>query len=186
MLTSEPQWVAVYTSPRAEKQVEHNMRESGFEVYLPLRKELHKWSDRKKWVEVPLIKSYIFVKITKVDEDRMRKVKGVSYVVKFENEVATIPESEIQLMKDFLAAETDVQVRNISQLRRGTWVRVQSGYLEGRIGMLVSDCEEGNFAVEITGISMAMVIHVEKDMLVPISDDEIPVNVKKSKQYNIR
>ena len=83
MLTSEPQWVALYTNPRAEKKAESNLKETGFEVYLPLRKELHTWSDRKKWVEVPLLKSYIFAKITAKQQipvvNEMMKVPGKDY-----------------------------------------------------------------------------------------------------------
>ena len=41
MLTSNPQWVAIYTNPRWEKKTADNLRRAGYEVYLPLRRELH-------------------------------------------------------------------------------------------------------------------------------------------------
>ncbi len=172
MLSDELQWVALYTNPRAEKKVEQNLISEGYEAYLPLRRELHTWSDRKKWVETPLLKSYIFAKITKKQVIPIRAVSGVAYIISFKGEVATIPEREIQTMKDFLAAEVDVQVRTMEQLHRGASVRILSGSLAGKEGVLVSDCDEGNFAVEITGISMAMIIHVESDMLELLPDEE--------------
>lgn len=159
------------------------MREAGFEVYLPLRRELHQWKDRKKWVEVPLIKSYIFVKIAKKDQMPVNSVTGVSYIVKFKNEVATIPDDEIQIMKDFLAEEVSVQIRNTERLKKGRRVRISEGALSGREGVLVSDCEDGNFAVEITGISMAMVIHVESALMEPLDDTE---QGAKHKEYYMR
>ena len=55
-------WIAVYTKPRHEKTVENELLKKGFEVYLPILKERRKWSDRKKWVEFPLFRSYIFVR----------------------------------------------------------------------------------------------------------------------------
>ena len=55
-------WLAVYTKPRHEKTVEKKFQKKGFEVYLPMLKERRKWSDRKKWVEFPLFRSYIFVR----------------------------------------------------------------------------------------------------------------------------
>lgn len=185
MLTSEPQWVAIYTNPRAEKRAEHNLNEAGYEVYLPLRHEMHIWSDRKKWVDTPLIKSYIFAKITKQQEMLLRNIQGVSHIIKFKDNVVTIPEREIQMMKDFLAAEIDVQVRTVEQLVYGKHVRIRNGSLAGRTGVLVSNCEEGNFAVEITGISMAMVIYIDKDLLEVIPDEELP-KPKKRKKYTIR
>lgn len=185
MLSSVPQWVALCTNPRSEKKTEKNLQEAGFESYLPLRKELHSWSDRKKWVEVPLLKSYIFAKITAQQEIPIRNVAGVSAMVKFNGHIATIPESEIQMMKDFIAAEVDIQVQTVESLKQGARVRIHSGPLAGKVGVLVSDCDEGNFAVEITGISMAMVVYVDKDLMDVIEDDEQPVKRKKRK-YTIR
>ena len=172
MLSKEPQWVAVYTNPRAEKRVEENLREAGYEAYLPMRRELHIWSDRKKWVDTPLLKSYVFVKISDGQVSLVRAVSGVSYIVSFKGTIATIPDYEIQTIKDFLAAEYDVRVRTLEQLRRGRRVRINSGSMEGKEGMLVSDSEDGNFAVEISGISMAMIINVEQDMLEILPDEE--------------
>ena len=185
MLTSEPQWVALYTNPRAEKKAEKNLRECGFEVYLPLRKELHTWSDRKKWVEVPLLKSYIFAKITSTQEVQVVSVPNVVALVKFNGNIETIPEREIQMMKDFIAAEVDIQVQTTEKLKRGERVRITSGPLEGKTGVLVSDCEEGNFAVEITGISLAMVIYVDKDLMEVLPESGEPKS-KKRKKYVIR
>ena len=56
-------WIAVYTKPRHEKTVALELGKKGIESYLPLLKERRKWSDRKKWVEFPLFRSYVFVKI---------------------------------------------------------------------------------------------------------------------------
>ena len=60
-------WYALYTKPRSEKKVLDRLLEQEIEAYLPLQKKLRQWKDRKKWVEVPLINSYIFVKIEHKD-----------------------------------------------------------------------------------------------------------------------
>ena len=182
MLSTEPKWVAVYTNPRAEKKVDQNLQKAGFESYLPLRRELHTWSDRKKWVEVPLIKSYVFTKIKDSQLEILRHIYGVSFVVSFKGNVATIPDFEIDMMKNFLASELNIQIRATEQLRRGRKVRINSGPYENYEGMLVSDCEEGNFAVNITGISMSMIIHIDQDLLEVVSENE----EKKTKKYTIR
>jgi len=44
----EAKWYAIYTRPRAEKQVAERLHEKGIHVYLPLQKKLRQWSDRKK------------------------------------------------------------------------------------------------------------------------------------------
>ncbi len=182
MLSDEPQWVALYTNPRAEKRAELNLQKAGYETYLPMRHELHTWSDRKKWVDVPLLKSYVFARITKRQVVLIRSVDSVSRIISFKGVVATIPDFEIQMMKDFLASELEVRVRATEQLRQGARVRINSGTFAGREGMLVSDCDDGNFAVEISGISMSMLVHIDMDLLEVIPDNE----VKKKKKYTIR
>ena len=185
MLSAEPQWVALYTNPRMEKKAEKNLAEAGYEVYLPIRRELHTWSDRKKWVEAPLIKSYIFAKIIDKQEGLVRNVPGISNIVSFNQKIATIPENEIQMMKDFLATELDIQVRNTESLKTGTRVRITSGPLAGKMGMLVDDGDNGNFAVEITGISMAMVVYIDSDLMEPVND-ETPTKTPRRRKYIIR
>lgn len=184
MLSNEPQWVALYTNPRAEKRVDKDLREAGFESYLPLRRELHSWSDRRKWVETPLLKSYVFVRITKTQDAMVRAINGVVTLVAFNGNIATIPDCQIQVMKDFLAAEIQVQVHALEQLKRGRMARITSGPLEGKKGLLISDCEDGNFAVEISGISMAMVVTVDADLLEDLPDEEQPESEKIGK-YNL-
>ena len=186
MLSNEPQWVALYTKPRAEKQVEKNLLKEGYVVYLPIVRELHTWSDRKKWVEVPLIKSYVFAKITSRQEFMIRNVAGVSFLLKFKENVLTIPESEIQMMKDFIASKVDIQVRNVNELQKGRRVRIHSGALAGKEGVLVSDCENGNFAVEISGISMALVTYIDRDLMQVIDEEPEITPMSKRKKYNIR
>ena len=56
-------WFAFYTKSRQEKSVHNTLINNGYEVYLPLLRERKKWSDSKKWVEYPLFKSYLFIKI---------------------------------------------------------------------------------------------------------------------------
>ncbi len=185
MLSAEPQWVALYTNPRMEKKAEKNLAEEGYEVYLPIRRELHAWSDRKKWVDTPLIKSYIFSKITDRQVSLVRNVQGVSNIVAFRGRIATIPDAEIQTMKDFIASELDIQVRNTESLKTGTRVRITGGPLEGKVGMLVDDGEDGNFAVEITGISMAMVVYVDSCLMEPV-EEESPSKTQRRRKYIIR
>ena len=47
----EDKWYALYTHPRAEKQVYNRLIEYGVVTFLPLQKTFRMWSDRKKLVE---------------------------------------------------------------------------------------------------------------------------------------
>ena len=64
---NEPHWYAAYTKSRTEKKILARLLAAGFEAYLPIRRKRHQWSDRLKWVEEPLIKSYIFIRVNEKD-----------------------------------------------------------------------------------------------------------------------
>ena len=164
-----PQWVAIYTSSRAEKKTESRLRNAGFETFLPMQHKLHQWSDRWKSVEVPLITSYLFVKIRARDVIPLRSTPGVSYIVSWHREVAVIPQKEIDAIHRLVDADTELYVMS-TQLTKGSQVRIIGGQFEGMEGTLISNCEEGNFCINISGLNVALITTVEQALIQPIED----------------
>ena len=179
--TNTLQWYAFYTAARAEKKVAERIADLGFESYVPLRRKLHKWSDRAKWVETPLINSYVFVKTDKPIDLLYRNISGLVLCIKFGGKPAVITEQEIDAMKKFVQSEHDVVVWNTNQLKQGARVKIIAGSEAGYEGVLVSDCKDGNFAVNINGISMSLVVEMAQDMLEVIPEKKEP----KKKKYNL-
>ena len=58
------QWIAVRSKPRAEKVALKQLEKKGMQAYLPLVRQKRKWSDRMKWVELPLLPGYLSVSYT--------------------------------------------------------------------------------------------------------------------------
>ena len=56
-------WYAVYTRPNQEKKVTDQLSKKGVVVYCPLQKVIRQWSDRKKVLEIPAFRGYVFVQI---------------------------------------------------------------------------------------------------------------------------
>ena len=65
-------WYGLQTRPRHEKIVAHRLEERGVKTFLPLVTEVHRWSDRKKSVEVPLFRCYVFAKFVPNRAERLR------------------------------------------------------------------------------------------------------------------
>jgi transcription antitermination factor NusG len=95
-------WYVLYTSPRAEKQVNDRIAAQGIEVWLPLHNAPHVWSDRVKIVEVPLFNSYIFVKCKEHELRDLLKIYGVARIIFYDGKPAIIRQKEIDAIKDFL------------------------------------------------------------------------------------
>ncbi len=110
MPVSSAQWHALYTKPRWEKKVYALLAARGMEAYCPLNKTRKKWSDRVKWVEEPLFKSYVFVRITEEERTQVRAVNGVVNFVYWLGKPAIIKDREIEIIHKFLDEYTNVQV----------------------------------------------------------------------------
>ena len=163
MLTQEPQWVAAYTAPRAEKAVTTRIaNELRLETYLPLHHVLRKWSDRIKSVEVPLIPSYTFVKLREADLNRVREIVGVTGFVRFrESGIATIPEREIENLRRLADSMQAIHLYNTDHLKKGAHVSVVAGEFAGMQGSIIKDCADGNFSVQIEKLNLSLVIDLE-------------------------
>ncbi|MBR1849972.1 MAG: UpxY family transcription antiterminator [Bacteroidales bacterium] len=165
MTQTTPQWVAVYTNARAEKQVAERLAKLGIESYLPLRKDRRVWSDRVKMVEVPLIQSYCFARIVPQQEVKLRNVPGIVFVVSFgRGVIATIPDSQIAAMRRLVESETELHLVRTESLAKGVEVVIDGGSFDGMEGVLISDCQDGNFAVEISGLSVSIVATLDKHL----------------------
>ncbi|MES1159526.1 MAG: UpxY family transcription antiterminator, partial [Bacteroidota bacterium] len=108
MTEKKKTWYAVYTKPRWEKKVYALLTEKGMEAYCPLNKVKKKWSDRVKWVDEPLFKSYVFVSIPEDEQTAVRMVSGVVNFVYWLGKPAVIKDKEIALIRSFLNEYTEV------------------------------------------------------------------------------
>src|SRR6267142_6259452 len=93
-------WYLIYTKPRHEKKIYLNLNERKVPSFLPMRKILRHWHDRKKLVSEPLFPSYLFVYLdsikgyhTGMDTD------GVLYFVRTGKEMTRVSEGLINNIK---------------------------------------------------------------------------------------
>src|SRR5208282_4589616 len=89
-------WYVVSVCSRREKQCNATLLRMGIETFLPLQKQLRKWSDRNKEVEMPLFPGYIFVKIDLSQKLEVLSVPGVVRFIRFGSEDTPVPEIQIK------------------------------------------------------------------------------------------
>jgi transcription antitermination factor NusG len=131
-----PKWYAIYTSPRAEKQVYSRLEETGIDAFLPLQKTYRQWSDRKKLVEKPLLSSYVFVKVIPKEFPMVYKTMGVVKFISFEGQPVAIPQNQIDNLRLLVNSNAEIEVTG-EALAKGDNVRVMSGSLVGLTGELI-------------------------------------------------
>ena len=148
---SEKKWLVFYTKSRSEKAAHETLLKFGFKSYLPLQKVLRQWSDRKKWVEEPLFRSYIFVKITLEDYYNVLNVFGVVKYITFEGKAVAIPNQQIEAIRYFLNEKDPEKLEDL-HWEKGQKVEVVSGSLTGLIGELVEVKGKHKVNVEIEAV----------------------------------
>ena len=119
-------WYAVYTKPRWEKKVYSLMVDRGLEAYCPLNRVRKKWSDRMKWVEEPLFKSYVFVRVPAEDQAQVRMINGVVNFVYWLGKPAIVKDREIETIRKFLNDYNEIEVVPID-LHADTRVTIRRG-----------------------------------------------------------
>ena len=88
-------WYAIYTRPRHEKTVNGKLLEKEFDTYLPLVKRVSQWKDRKKKIEEPLFKSYLFVYFEYKYRFDVLETNGVVKIINFNGKPAVVPDWQI-------------------------------------------------------------------------------------------
>jgi len=159
----EYKWYALYTKARAEKKVLEQLTQMGIKAYLPLKRVLRQWSDRKKWVEVPVISSYIFINIPETDYRRVFDARGVVAYVSYKGKAVTIPGHEIEAMRKTIEnnIEFDVQQR---ELKKGEEITITSGPLQGVKGIIKEVHGNKKLYISISNIGYTLVINMEDVM----------------------
>jgi transcription antitermination factor NusG len=164
MLGSDQKWYVVYTKPRWEKKAYHLLIAAGIEAYCPLNKKKKKWSDRIKWVEEPLFKSYIFVKVADDQRSEVRMVDGVVNYVYWLGKPAIVKEKEIETIRKFLNDYEEVQALPID-LSADTPVTIRQGIFMDREAKVLKVINN-KVRVIIESIGYSLVATVNRSNLV--------------------
>ncbi|QKG81008.1 UpxY family transcription antiterminator [Tenuifilum thalassicum] len=158
-------WYAVYTKPRNEKKVYTRLVEKGIETFLPLQKRLKHWSDRKKWVEEPLFRSYIFVRVEPKQYYDVLNTMGVVRYVTFEGKAVAIPDKQIEQIKQLLVQDIEIEAVE-GYIEPGTKVVVRFGSLQGVEGEMVEHSGKKKVVIRIEHISHSLLVTLPAEYVV--------------------
>ena len=157
-------WYALYTKSRNEKKVYQRLVDDGYECFLPMQSVVRQWSDRKKVVEVPLINSYVFVRMVLSQRFVVLQDPGAVCFINFERLPAPVADKDIDYLKRILSEDFAVEVVEVP-LSRGEKVMVISGELMGLEGELVDHKGGQRVVVRIENIPFSLVVTVPLEQI---------------------
>ena len=158
-------WIAVYTKSRHEKVVIQELENKNIEAYCPIFKERRQWSDRKRWVEFPLFRSYVFAKIELKNSLYVLQAMGVHHIIKFQGNISIIPNEIIQNIKSMI--DGGFTVEQVEYFVKGDEVIVVDGPLKGMEGIVVKIKNENKLVLKVAAIQQAIAVQIHPGYLKP-------------------
>ena len=169
----EKHWHALYVRSRSEKKVLSQLEDQGYIAYLPLVTEVKNWSDRKKKVEEPLFKSYVFVYSCDREYIPILNIYGVVKFVSFERQAVVVPESQILAIKKFVSEYErgeEYKMLNNEDLKVGQKVRIINGPLKGLTGRLETIRNKRHLIVYIDVVGQSIPVHIPRAKVEPVME----------------
>ncbi len=157
-------WYPVCTHPRAEKKAFEALTAKGLQAYLPLQRQLKQWSDRKKWVNEPFIKSYLFVYVTESEKTEVLMTRGIARFIYFSGKTATIPERYIQDLKLLLSSPYELEITE-EALQPGEQIKIKAGPLKGLIAEVVAYRSQKQLALRMGDTGYSIIIYVAASLI---------------------
>ena len=156
-------WYAIYVKSRHEKSVYNELQERGIESSLPLTSVIRQWSDRKKKVEAPLFRGYVFVNIN-IQNERLDilQTEGVVKFVSFGHKIVNIPDKQMHWITRLL---TSSNIEYEQELTVGAQVDVIFGPFTGLRGWVKQKRSETRLVVWFDTIMQGVSIAIDPSCL---------------------
>jgi len=167
MIDHNYRWYPVYTRSRAEKKAFDEFIRKGITAYLPLRKTLKQWSDRKKIIEEPLIKSYLFVYISAKEQTEVLMTNGIARFLYFSGKIAAMPDQQIEQLKLLLATDEELEVFDYD-IKPGEKVMIKAGPFKDMIAEMVSIHNKQRIILRLDNIGYSININTSMAFIEPI------------------
>ena len=164
----EPRWYAIHTRSQHEKSVTAQLQNQGITTFLPLVTELHRWSDRRKLVQLPLFSCYTFLFMPFVPElwAKVLRVNGVLSFVGVRGQGVPIPEKQMDSIRTLLASNASYTLCPF--LKVGQHVRVRGGVLDGIEGILISRNGDRTLVISVEPIQRSLAVQLGDYQVEPV------------------
>jgi transcription antitermination factor NusG len=162
-------WYAVQTQYRHEQRISRDLSMKGFPTFLPLIRETHQWSDRKKVLEVPAFSGYVFVRHDASVSERVRVLKTPGVVRMLGDNHTPVPVADVEIESLRRAFESNLKCTRCSYLTVGTMVEVKRGLLTGVRGRLTRINSSLRLILSVSTVSQSIWVEVDPESVEPVA-----------------
>jgi len=158
-------WFALQVRTRHEAGVAAHLQGMGYEDFLPLYKTRTRWSDRTKEVETPLFPGYLFCRFDPQNRLPILKTPGVIQIVGYSRQPIPVEETEIDAIQALVAS--GIPSQPWPYLEVGEKVRIESGPLRGREGILMEFKGTHRLILSVALLQRSVAVEIEAALVKP-------------------
>lgn len=160
-------WYLIYTMPRHERKVHSRLTELEITSFLPTRKVLRTWHDRKKYVDEPLFPSYIFVYLNDMQNyyDGL-DIEGSLYYVKTGKEIARVQDNVVDSIRLAVAHANNIEVSD-TYFKPGKKVIISEGPLAGLSCEVIHWYNKQKLLVRVELLQRSLLLTIPEEKLLP-------------------
>lgn len=161
----EMKWYAVYTCANHEKRVREQLELRCVDSFLPLYETVRRWKDRRMRLQLPLFPGYVFARMALQNRLQVLQVPGIVRLVGFGGHPIALPDEEIEGLRKGLTSGILAEPHPF--LTVGRRVRIMSGPLAGREGVLLRKKGSLRVVLSIELILRSVVVDVAEENIEP-------------------
>ncbi|GGB14552.1 transcription antitermination protein RfaH [Puia dinghuensis] len=158
----------IYTKPRHEKKVHNQLTDFRITSFLPSKKVLRTWCDRRRYVEEPLFPSYVFIYLNdRQTYTRSLDMQGSLSYVRLGKEIARVSDAEVNNIRLATIQRSDITVSD-GFFETGRKVVISRGALKGLSCEIVEYDHKKKLLVRVSLLQRNILISIPEHYLIPI------------------
>ena len=165
-------WYAIHTKPRQETVAADNLRRQDFEIYLPRIKQARRF--RQQWRDKvePLFPRYLFIRLDlgKDNIAPIRSTRGVTKLVSFSGQPATVPASFIDALTHSADPDTGLLHPEATLFEAGTTVTIVDGPLQGLEAIFKAHDGEARAIILLELLGKTQQLRIDSNHLSPTTN----------------
>jgi transcriptional antiterminator NusG len=161
MSENQRHWYAVHTRVNCEHIAAKSLAARAVETYCPIFEEIHRWADRRKFVNCPVFPGYVFVRIGQSPEERLNvlKSRGAVRILGIGSAIEPVPDREIESIRVML--QSRAYCSRYPFLSEGARVRVRCGPLKDLTGILIRFKNRTRLVISVQLLQQAVAADID-------------------------
>ena len=152
-------WLAVQIWAGREHATADHLRARGCDVFLPQRRDVRIWSDRRKSIVRPLFPGYAFCRATADTYGRIVTTPGVLRLVGGAGGPSPVPVEEIDAIQRLVASE--LAIEPLPRFHPGQRVVIACGPLRGIHGVVITTKHSRRLVLSVTLLQRSVAVTLD-------------------------